>query len=91
MRDGDGVRLIGVLRGDEGVLLVEAELQLAAWKRADADFRALKVCEDGERAANRLFSGADIVEGLAMVLMAAMAEIEAEDVGTGFSEQADRL
>src|SRR5947208_13782119 len=67
------------------------EVDMALGEPADAELGALEVDQDADRPVIFLLQPADDVEALAMIGVAAMAEIEPEDVGAGLEQAADHL
>ena len=63
----------------------------AVGKRAHAQFGALQVSQDADRAAGLLLQRAQCLEALTVVSMAAMAEVEPEHVNTGHEQPAHGL
>ena len=85
----------GAVAGDGGQVQPEAlaglELDAAAAEAADAELRALDVGEDADRAAGLLLECADEGDAGAVVVVGAVAEVDAEDVGAGVEQAAQHV
>src|SRR5689334_15224485 len=60
-------------------------------QRADADLRSLQILEDADGPPELTLDGSDRLEATLVVVMRAVAEIQAEDVGSSFEEGANHL
>ena len=83
----NGFRLVCLARSNERVGAAKCQLQLAVRKVPDADLRALQVRQHRKRAADGLFRHAHRLKRAAMVFMAAMAEVQPENIRTRFSQE----
>jgi len=96
-REDLGMRQGGALVVARRLVEVEPEFgarrqrDLAVAERADAQLRALQVEQDADRPAEALLKGADGLHAGAMVLVHAVAEVEAEDVDAGAEQGLDAL
>src|SRR5690606_14418304 len=71
--------------------LAAHQCRRAAFDLSDADLRALQVLQDRDRPLELLLDRADDLAALAVILVAAVAEVQAEDVGAGQEQLADAL
>ena len=60
-------------------------------KISDPDFRALQISQHTERSRNLLFDGTNDAVDFSVIVVAAMAEVETEYVGTFLGERLDYL
>jgi hypothetical protein len=73
----------------EGEDLAGNEVDLALGELADAQLWSLQIGENADRAAHFLFDIAQAAHEFAHEIMAGMAHVDAEHVGTGFEQFAN--
>ena len=91
VRHGDRLGGVRALGRDEGILALPRHFHLAARKAPDTHFRTLQVRQRGQRPADQCLDLADDLQRRAVILVAAMREVQPEYIGARLCQRADFL
>src|SRR5437764_12237981 len=91
MRQGRAARVAGLCVEVETEMAPRRQLRFAAGKIAEPQFRPLEIGEDADWAAELGFDRADLLKPRAVLVMCAVAEIEAEHIGAYIEQRAQPL
>ena len=80
MRQGNGVSVAVAARGHEADGFAGLDLDLAVADGADADLGSLEILKDADGTADLPLQRADVAVDLGVVVLGAVAEVQAEDV-----------
>src|SRR5947209_20318364 len=91
MRQGRAARVAGLCVEVETEMAPRRQLRFAASKIAEPQFRPLQIGEDADRPSDLGFDRADLLKSRAVLVMCAVAEIEAEHIDTCVEQSAQTV
>jgi hypothetical protein len=91
VRQWRAVLVAGLVVEIEPEMTARRQLRFAAFKIAEPQFRPLQIGEDADRPPDFLFDRTDFFEARAVLVMRAVAEIEAEHIDARLEQRAQSV